>query len=133
MLEDIVGGPALESLDGHFFAERARHKNEGYFRALLFCDLEGGHSVKRRQRAIGEDQVRLARIDRLLELRAGLRSTDPRFDSLRVERCLDELGVKVAVFEVQYLQGPRHDYLLAMRRPGLQGDGTWKNDPENDP
>ena len=56
-LQDVVGGAALDRVDGGFLADRSRNEDERRVRAYLARQRERCHPVEAWQREVGQDHV----------------------------------------------------------------------------
>ncbi len=108
-LQHVVGGAALQRIDGAIFTEGAGHEHEGQPHVVLPHDLERFETAEARQREIGQDDVG----PELMEL---LAKVDLRVDAPGVElraralqRARDQVGIDLLVFDQQQLDRLRHD------------------------
>ena len=90
MLEHIVGGTALESLDGYLLTSFAGDHNKGHTRVGLSCQLQGRDIVKGRNRIACEDQVQSAILKR-----GYVSGTRMHLDDLALDAALSHVSPQV--------------------------------------
>ena len=108
VLEDVVRGPAVEALDGRFFAEGPRHDDERKIGCPGPDNLQGGEAIEGRKREIGQDEVGVSSLEGGDEGRAVRDDLDVAVDAALFQSGPYELHVVRVIFEVQDAQRSLH-------------------------
>ena len=117
VLQHVIRCAVLERLHGALLTNGAREVDERDFGLLFFCQGKSGEAVERRHRIIGDDEVVLSALHGAQEIVTVLHLHPGRRYPLLLQGGPDQLGVKRAVFDVQYSQ-----YLLGVHLSFLHHD-----------
>src|SRR5260221_91836 len=93
MFEDVIGGAALETLNGRLLADGSRNQQEGSFRSLDARGLEGLNAVVVREPEIRQNDVKLLAGQSCLEGFAAADQGHLRLDAFRLQKRSNQIGV----------------------------------------
>src|SRR5690606_13074606 len=91
LFQHVIHGPALERLDSHLLAERARYEEERHVRALPPGYRQSRKPVERRQGIVGEYEIGLVLVDTGDEIGFGFDAGYLAHDAVGLEHSLYEL------------------------------------------
>src|SRR6266700_5339233 len=101
VFQNVVGGAALERVDGGFLADRSRNEDERRVRAYIARQCERCHAVEARHRKVGQDHVRRELAQRIDERLLAIHDPVTRAQAGAPQLGQRELGVARHVFHQQ--------------------------------